>query len=117
LLALHAQNLHRQEAAVMRAQAGAERDQAEVARQEAGTERAQLAMLPDPSKRIEAGKVLRQQAWSALEALAISEEDIAKIYEELAARHLEHREEYRRSAEQGRARARSVRKALRTFPD
>lgn len=59
----------------------------------------------------------RHQARTALEALAINEEDVAKSYEQLAASRPERREEFRRAAEQARERARKVREDLRIFPD
>jgi hypothetical protein len=70
---------------------------------------------PDPSEAIDRAKVLREQALAAMEALAVNEDQIARVHEELAASRLERRDEYRRSAEQARAAARRAREVVRKF--
>ncbi|HUK73181.1 MAG TPA: hypothetical protein VLW50_31275 [Streptosporangiaceae bacterium] len=52
---------------------------------------------------------------TAMQAFAGTEEEVARIFEELASGHPERRDEYRRTAEQARTKARRAREALRTF--
>ncbi|HET6908532.1 MAG TPA: hypothetical protein VFH54_04270, partial [Mycobacteriales bacterium] len=77
----------------------------------------QAAALPDPSKAIERAQALRKRTQAAMEALAANEDEIARVHELLAARRPQQRDEYRRTAEQARSRARKVREDLRTLPD
>jgi multidrug resistance efflux pump len=115
LLALGAQRLNREEAAVRRAEARRERQQAEIDRASAETERGLAAWLPDPIQQVKRAEELRQQAFTAIEALARTEDEIARIHEELAASRPGRRDEYRRTAEQARQTARRAREALRSF--
>jgi hypothetical protein len=62
LLALSAERLNRQEAAVGRAEARRGRQQAEVERASAESERDLAGWLPDPGKPIERAEALRKQA-------------------------------------------------------
>ena len=50
-------------------------------------------------------------------ALAAAEEEVARTYEQLAARRQDRRDEYRRTAEQARMTARKIREDLRTPPN
>jgi hypothetical protein len=56
---------------------------------------------------------LRKQALAAIEALAATEDDVARIYEELAAERPERRDEHWRTAEQARTSGRRAREVLR----
>ena len=113
LLELSGEHLNRQEAAVRRGQASRGRHQAEADRASAESERAVTGWLPDPAKLIEHGVALHQQARTVIEALAATEDEIARLHEALAARHPERREEYLGTAEQARASARRAREILR----
>ena len=81
-----------------RARARRERQQAEIDRASAETERGLLIGLPDPSKPIERAEALGTQTRAAIEAFAATEDEIARIHEELAATRVG-RGEYRRTAE------------------
>lgn len=96
MLALSGQRLNRQESAVEREQARRARHQAEIDRAAAEGERSLGAWLRDPSKPIERAKALHQQAVAAMQAFATTEEEVARIFEELASGHPERRNEYRR---------------------
>jgi hypothetical protein len=115
LLALSGQRLNRHEAAVKRAEGYRERQQAELSRTLAESKRGHAAALPDPSEAIERARVLRAQATAAMESLAAREDEIARIFEELASRRPARRDEYRRTAEQARTGARRAREVLRKF--
>jgi hypothetical protein len=115
LLALSGQRANRHEAAVKRAEACRERQQAELTRTLAESKREHAAALPDPSEAVERARVLREQAATAMESLAAREDEVARIYEELASRRPAHRDEYRRTAEQARAGARRAREVVRKF--
>jgi hypothetical protein len=52
---------------------------------------------------------------AAMEAFAATEEEVARILEELASRQPEHRDEYRRTAEQAPTNAGRAHRALRAF--
>jgi hypothetical protein len=58
---------------------------------------------------------LHKKAVAAMEAFVATEEETARILEELASRQPERRDEYRRTAEQARTRAGRARSALRMF--
>lgn len=60
---------------------------------------------------------LRKQTLAAMEAFAANAEEVARLHEDLTARHPERREEYQRTAEQARTMARKARETLRTFTD
>jgi hypothetical protein len=81
----------------------------------AESKREHAAALPDPGELIERARVLREQATAAMEALANREDEIARIYEELASRRSARRDEYRRTAEQARKGARRSREVVRKF--
>ena len=115
LLAVSAERLNRQEAAVERDQARRGRQQADVERASAESERDLAGWLPDPAKPIERAEALRKQAAAAIEAFAGTEEEIARIHEELAASRPSRRDEYQRTAEQARATARRAREIVRSF--
>jgi hypothetical protein len=117
LLALSEQRLNRQEAAVRREQARRERQQREIDRASAESERGLAARLPDPGKPIEQAEALRKRTRAAIEAFAATEDEIARIHEELAASCPDRRSEYRRTAEQARKAARHARETLRTFTE
>lgn len=93
------ERLKRREAAVRRSQARRGRQQAEAGRASGETERDLAAWLPDPSQPIERSQALRQQAITAIEALAENEEEIARIHKELAASRPGRRDEYRKLAQ------------------
>ncbi len=97
LLALSGERLNRQEAVVKRQGARRGRQQAEVDRSSAESERGLAAWLPDPDKLIERTEALRKQTLTAMEAFAANEEEVARLHEDLAARHPERREEYQRT--------------------
>jgi len=59
--------------------------------------------------------VLREQAVAAMEALAVREDEIARIFEELAVGRPARRDEYRHAAERARAGARRAREVVRKF--
>jgi len=115
LLALSGQRVDRHEAAVRRAEAYRERQQTELSRTLAGSKREHAAALPDPSEVIERARVLRAQAVAAMESLAAKEDEIARIFEELASRRPARRDEYRRTAEQALTGARRARAVVRKF--
>jgi hypothetical protein len=117
LLELSGQRLNRQEAGVKRARAHRERQQAEVSRATAETERKIADWLPDPSSLTERGTVLREQARRAIQAFASNEEEAARLFQDLAARNPEHREEYLDAAQHARTSARSAREVLSLFTD
>ena len=115
MLALSRQRLDRNEAAVMRAESSRERQHAELSRTVAASKREHAAALPDPGEAIERARVLREQAMAAMEALAAREDEIARVYEELAGRRPARRDQYRRTAEQARTGARRAREVVRKF--
>jgi hypothetical protein len=117
LLALSGQRVDRHEAAVKRAQGYRERRQAQLGRAVAEMKREHAAVLPDPREAIARAKVLGEQATAALEALAVNEDEIARIHEKLAASRPERRDEYRRTAEQARTAARRAREVVRKSTD
>jgi hypothetical protein len=114
LLALSGERLDRKEAAVVRDRAARER-QAEIDRASAESERSQAALPPDPGKAIERAKALRKRALAAIDAFAANEDEIARIYEQLAAERPERRDQYQRTAEQARTAACRARETVRTF--
>lgn len=115
LLALSGERLNRQEAGVDRAKLRRERQQAEISRASSETERNLADWLPEPSSLAERGVVLRKRAIAAMQAFASNEEDAARLYQDLAAKHPERREECLREAEKARTSARSAREVLRRF--
>lgn len=117
LLALSEQRLNRQEAGVRRAQAHREREEAEITRATAETEQRLSDWLPDPRSLTERGQSLRKQARLALQAFASSEEQAARLHQDLAARNPGRRQEYLNAAEQARTSARSTRETLKKFTD
>jgi hypothetical protein len=52
---------------------------------------------------------LREQARAAIEAVAASEDEVARVHDESATRNPEHRVEYQQAAEQARITARKAR--------
>ena len=116
-LALNAQRLTREEAGLKRDEARRERQQAEIDRASAESERGLAARVPDPSGLVKHAEELRQQALTAIDALARTEEEIAAIYEELAASQPDRRDKYQRTAEQARQTAGKAREVSRTFTD
>lgn len=115
LLALSEHRLNRQEAELRRAQAHRERQQAEISRASAETERKLADWLPDPSSLTVRRRNLGKQARLAIQAFVSNEEQTARLYQDLAARHPERREEYLGQAEHARTSARSARDALGRF--
>jgi hypothetical protein len=95
-----------------RQQARRERQQAQIDRASAETERGLATWLPDPAQAIERARELRQKSLMAIEAFAASEEQIARLHEDLAASQPSRREEYRRVAGQARDTARKAREML-----
>ena len=71
---------------------------------------------PDPSQSIERAKALRGQTIAMIVAFAASEEEIALVHEEMAARAPAHREEYHRTAAQAREAACRALEILAAFP-
>jgi len=116
LLAQGAQRLDRHEAAVKRADAGQRRQQAEIDRASAESARGLATQRPDPSQSIERAKALRGRTIAMIAAFAASEEEIALLHEEMAARSPSHREEYRRTAARARETARRALEILESFP-
>lgn len=80
-----------------------QRQQAKFDRAAADTERGLAAWLVDPGKAIERAEALRTQAITAIEAFAMTEEEIARIHEQLAAARPGRRDEYRRTTEHAHA--------------
>ena len=115
MLELSEQRLNRHEAAVMRAQERQEREHAELGRAVAEGKREHAAALPDPREAITRATALREQALSAMEGLAVIEDQLARTYEELAARSPQRRDECRRTAEQARTSARRAREVVQRF--
>jgi len=114
LLARSGKRLDRGEEAVKRSRARREREQADIDRASAEAERGLTTWLPDPGPMIERSRRLRQQALTAIEAFAATEEQIARVHEDLAASKPGHREEYRRVARQARDTARRAREIIRS---
>jgi hypothetical protein len=75
------------------------------------------AWRPDPGQQVRRAEELRKQACAVIEGLARTEEEVARIHEELAVSQPGHRDEYRRAAEHARQTARNAREALRSFTD
>ena len=115
LLGLRGQRLNRGEAAVRRTQAHAQRRQAAIDRASADTERELGAWVPDPGTLAERAAKLREQARNAIRAFAASEDEIARLHEEMAARDPERGEQFLRTAAQARATARRAREISRDF--
>jgi hypothetical protein len=116
LLAEGVQRLDRQEAAVKRADKGQEREQAQIDRASGEGTRRLAVQRPDPSQSVERAKALRGRSIAMIAAFAASEEEIALVHEEMAARDPTHREEYRRTAARAREAARRALEILETFP-
>lgn len=113
LLARGGKRLDRQDETVRRQQARRDRQQADIDRASAGTGRSLATWLPSPGPAIERSRQLWQQARAAIETFAASEEQIARLQEDLAASQPGRRDEYRRVAEHARATARKAREILR----
>jgi hypothetical protein len=113
LLALSGQRLDRQEAGAARARALQDRQQAAAGRASVAAEQDLAAWLPDPGTLIERGEGQRQRAVTAVQAFAGIQDQVARLHEELAARHPARREEYRRTAEEARKMAHKAREFLR----
>jgi hypothetical protein len=73
------------------------------------------ARLRDPGRLAKRAGELRTQALTAIEALARTEEEIARIHEELGAGRPGRRDEYRRTAGQARQTTRQAREVWRVF--
>ena len=90
-------------------------------RAEAGwpaTENAQpAARLPGPGGPVERARALRSQALAAIAAFAATEEEIARIHDELAAHHPGRRDEHHEIAGHARAAARKAQEIMRDFSD
>ena len=100
-----------------RAQARRWRHQAEINRESAESERGLTALLPDPATLIEHSVALHKRALLAIGDFAAIEDQIARLHEDLAARHPERRQEYRDTAEHARASSRRAREIVRRFTD
>jgi len=88
------------------------RQQAEVDRASAESGRKQASAPPEPAALARRSRLLRQQSLEMLEALAASEEEVARVHEDLAARHPGGRDDLLRVAEQARTAARRARENL-----
>jgi hypothetical protein len=115
LLTLSEARLTREEAELRRKLARQGRQQAAVDRASAESQRKQGAGHPEPADLAKRSRLLRQQSLVTLEALAASEEEVARVHEDLAARHPAHREDYLRVAAKARTAARRTRGTLRSF--
>jgi len=115
LLTLSGARLTREEAELRRKLARQGRQQAAVDRASAESRRKQGAARPEPAALAERSRLLRQQSLATLAALAANEEEVARVHEDLAARHPAGREEYLRIAEHARTAARRTRETLRSF--
>ena len=116
-LAVSAQRLSREEAGLKRDEARRGRQQAEIDRASAESGRGLVAWLPDPHRLVKNAEELRKQALTAIEALARTEEEIARVHEELAASRPDRRDEYQRTAEQACRTAGKAREVSRVFTD
>lgn len=117
LLELSGRRLDRQEERVRREQAGQARQQAAVDRALTEGERTEAALLPDPREQIERAKVLRKHAVNAIEVFAASEEEAARILEQLAEVSPERRTELLAAANRARSAASTAREVVRTFAE
>jgi hypothetical protein len=117
VLALSSERVERAKAAVKRAEACLERQEAEIGRASAESERNLAALLPDPSELADRVVALRKQALAAIEAFAVTEEEVARTHEDLATRNPERRDEFHRTAEQARTTAGKAREMLRILTD
>src|SRR5262249_57023778 len=90
-------------------------ERAELGRAVAESKREHAATLPDPYAAIARATALREQGLTVMDALAVIEDQLARTYEEMAARSPERRDEYRRTAEQARMSARKAREVVRKF--
>jgi hypothetical protein len=113
LLALSGQRLDRQQEGAARARALQDRQHAAADRASVAAEQDLAAWLPDPGTLIERGEAQRQRAVTAVQAFAGIQDQVARLHEELAARHPARREEYRRTAEEARKMAHKARGFLR----
>lgn len=116
-LALRTERVDRQNAAVKRSQAHDERQQAAVERAAARRERHLAGWQPDPSDLSKRAKVLRADVRAAIQAVAASEDEVARVHDELAATNPEHHGEYQQAADRARMTARHARDILHTFTD
>ncbi len=80
------------------------------------TENAEPA-APDPGRQVERARALRSQALAAIAAFAATEEEIARIHDDLAARHPGRRDEHHEIAGHARAAARKAQEIMRDFAD
>lgn len=112
LLVRSGKKLDRQEEQLTRSHERRDRQQAEINRASAETERGLTAQMPDSDAILKRSRQLRTQALTTIEAFAASEEQVARVHEELAASRPNQRQEYRRVAEQARATARRAREIL-----
>jgi hypothetical protein len=117
LLALSELRLAREEAGVRRAVSRRDRDQAEINRAAAQSGRELAASLPDPNPLTERNAVLRQQARTALEALAACEDEVARMHEQCAARVPSAKDSQLDLAAKARAVARNAREIIRSFEE
>lgn len=75
------------------------------------------ARLPGPRRPVERARALRSQALAAIAAFAATEEEIARIHDDLAARHPGRRDEHHEIAGHARAAARKAQEIMRDFAD
>ena len=115
LLAASGDRLDRTEAALRRAAARAQRNQAEIDRAVAQGERDLARQPPDPGEQIEQAKALRKRLAETAAALAATEERVAQVHDELAARRPEHASDYRRIADEARQAASRAQEVGRQF--
>jgi hypothetical protein len=117
LLGYDVERLNREETAARRATERRARQQAQINRASAESERGLAAWQPDPGVQVKRAQELRRQARTAIEAFSATEEQIARLHDELAASRPERRDEFRRTAEQARQVARQAREAPRAFTE
>jgi hypothetical protein len=114
LVAAARQHLSRREAAEPPEQ-GRRRQQAEIDRAAADAARSRALWLGAPTGQIERAHALRDRSVAAIEALAASEDEIARLHDVLAAASPHHRDENLRIAAHACNGARKAREIVRSF--
>lgn len=113
VLAASGDRLDRSEAALKRLAARVAREQADVDKSVAHSERDLQRQPPDPGDLIERAATLRNQIAAAIADLASTEEAIARMHDELAARYPRQSGEHLRAADEARTAARLARETGR----
>ena len=115
LLAAREARRNRSDAALRRAEERHAREREAVERAAAERERERAAEPPDPAQVIERSRWLRKKIAASLEAFAVTEEEVARVHEELAARRGDGGEKHRRIALEARQQMRRARDLAREY--